>query len=1608
MAQKLETVKRTLVDGVVRCLGPRVAAAEAASVERWVRQLYAGAPPRDLLGESAENLCGGALGLWTFAAERHPGTAKIRVYQPSQATDGWTSPHTIVEAVNDDMPYLVDSMCAFLNTGEREVRLIVHPVVQVTRDATGRRRELHEAGSGPAGGLRESVIQIRLSEQPPEAHEGIRVGLDQVLASVRRAMDDVPALRQRLAALGADLGRGPASLPAAEREAASAFLRWLADGHFVLLGYRETAFEGTGDAARARLVPSSALGLLRDEQFTLFDGLLRLPALPEAVRLALLRPEALRVTKASQRSPVHRPAPLDVVTLPVLDAAGHVVGERSLVGLFPLGVYAASPRQIPLLAPKLAAVLERAGVPLDGHRGKQLLHILETYPRDELFQVSADELFDLATGILDLQNRSRVALFTRRDALGRFVSCLVFAPRDRYDSNLRRRFAQVLEKAYSGTVTTFTTSTGDVLSRVHFLVGLSPEAPRDVDDAAVEEQLQETARSWPERMLTSMLAGGRRAEALERYRRFAQAFTPAYQDLNEPAVGAEDALHVEEALRAGGLAMHLDRAAGAPKASLRFKIYFTGRAAPLSEVLPMLENMGVRVLEEIPHDVAPAGAPGRVRIRDFDMLTTDGREVDVDAVRGPFQEAFGQVWAGTMENDGFNRLILGTGLGSREVTLLRALCKYLRQAGIPFSQQYMEETLVGNGEVARLLVQLFQRRFDPAREADRDAEAQALVQQVTRQLDAVTNIDQDRILRRYLNVLESMLRTNAYQRDADGRTKSYISFKLDSARLDDLPLPRPFREIWVYSTRFEAIHLRGGMVARGGLRWSDRREDFRTEVLGLMKAQMVKNAVIVPVGSKGGFVLKQAPEGREELQAEAVRCYKTFLSGLLDVTDNLDGARVIPPKDVVRRDDDDPYLVVAADKGTATFSDHANAVSVQYGYWLDDAFASGGSAGYDHKAIAITARGGWEAIKRHFREIGKDVQTQDTTCVGVGDMSGDVFGNAMLLSRHLRLLAAFDHRHIFVDPAPDAETSFRERERMFALPRSSWADYDATQISPGGGVFDRKVKSIAVSPEMRALFGLVRDTVTPVELMRAILKADVELLWFGGIGTFVKATHESHADAGDRTSDALRVDATELRAKVVGEGANLALTQHARIQFGLAGGRLNTDAIDNSGGVDCSDHEVNIKILLRDVEKSSGMLRPQRDELLKQMTEEVSALVLRDNYLQTQAISVTHRLSAHLVDRIGRFMRTLQAAGRLNRRIEALPDDETLAERRAVGVGFARPELCVLLAYAKIDLYASLLASDLPDDPAMEEDLRRYFPTLLAQRFPEAVSRHRLRREIIATCLTNLIVNRVGITYVHEVAEKTGATAADVARGFVAARDVFAMPQLWQSIEALDGRVPANEQARMLAEAGRLLERATVWFLREEVRPLDLASVSKGYRAEIAEACQLLPEIVTGSARTEFEQRAAVLRSHGVPEALVLRVAGLPFESATLDVVSLARRSKLPAAQVARIYFAVGERFGFDWLRQTAGALPAVTAWDKQAVTAVVDDLYAHQGGLAQSVLAAASASAAPADALAGWIESRRAHVARVDQLLGELQAAGSPTLAMLAVASRALKSLAG
>jgi glutamate dehydrogenase len=1585
---------------------PEGAAEDPAAAERFVRRCYERIAPDDIMVRAPEDLVGAALSLWRWGREREPGKAKIRVYNPSREEHGWDSPHTAVEAVNDDMPFLVDSVTAALNNLERPVQLVLHPVVEVRRDPAGTRLEgPDEAAAGEPRA--ESYMQVEVERVFDRAgRDEVRETLETVLLDVRAAVEDWQAMRAKVEEIVGGWQERPPPVSAEEIGEARSFLQWLEAGHFTFLGYRELDLVAEGGRDFLRLVPGTSLGVLRvreDEESH------RLRPLTDKMSEFARKPKLLFVTKANHRSTVHRPSHMDYVGIKRFDDAGQVVGERRFLGLFTSVAYNRRARTIPLLREKVDRTIARAGFPPDSHDGKALFHILETFPRDELFQISEQRLFEISLGILQLQERQRIALFVRRDPFERFVSCLVYAPRDRYNTELRLRMQEILEGAFAGTVTAYYTQVTDsALARVHYLVQTTPGEIPAYDVKAIETLLAEAARTWSDQLYEALTAEGEEESQARLFRRYREAFPTAFRERFPVEQAVFDIAKIEELAATGRLGMHLYRAEGAGPREVRFKLYHPGRPAALSDVLPLLENMGVRVGSEIPYEVRPQGAPEPVWIHDFGLELREGPSVELHHLVEIFPEAFERVWRGEVENDGFNRLVVRAGLAWHEVVALRAYAKFLRQARSTFSQAYMQETLANNPEMARLLVEFFQVRYDPDAQEGAEERLGEIQERIQRALGEVKSLDEDRILRRFLSLVRNTLRTNYFQRTESGERKSYLALKLASGAIDVLPMPRPLYEVFVYSPRTEAVHLRGGKVARGGVRWSDRKEDFRTEILGLMKAQMVKNAVIVPVGAKGGFVVKRPPESgdREAILEEGTACYRIMIRGLLDLTDNLVDGRVVCPERVVRLDDDDPYLVVAADKGTARFSDLANRVAAEYGFWLGDAFASGGSAGYDHKAMGITARGAWVAVERHFRELGVDIHERDFTVVGVGDMSGDVFGNGMLLSSHIRLIGAFNHLHVFVDPDPDAADSFEERKRLFALPRSSWSDYDPDKLSPGGRVFERGAKSIELTPEIRELLGIKEPSVPPSRLVQALLTARCDLLWFGGIGTFVKASAESHARVGDRANDAVRVDASELRCRVVGEGANLGITQRGRIELALRGGKINTDAIDNSGGVDTSDHEVNIKVLLGEAVREGALDLEERNRLLAAMTEEVAALVLRDNYLQAQALSVAEAQGLALIDAQQRMMRTIERSGHLDRALEALPDDEGLAARQAAGQALTRPEIAVLLAYSKIFLYGHLVRSTLVEDPLLTVDLLLYFPRALRERYGERIGRHRLRREIIATYVTNSMVNRVGPSFLTEMMAETGAEPADVARAYTAVREAFDLRSLWAEIESLDYRVAAEAQLRMMVTAGRMAERVTLWLLRNTESPLDISACTAEFRPAVETLAGQLEEVLTRTELQDLRRREKALIKEGVPEPLARRVASLQDLAAACDVWTIARRAGRPVAEAGRIYFGLGDRFGLTWLRDVASRLTADGRWQKAAIAALVDDLFGHQGELTRQVLASAEADGSARRTIEAWAAERRGAVARTEEVLREVRAAKSPDLAMLMVAEDQLRRL--
>jgi glutamate dehydrogenase len=1599
-------VKDELLDKVVERVREQMPEEWAPQVEEFVRQYYAWIPDEDLADRSPIDVYGAAVAHWTFAHERTPGTSKVRVYNPHFEEHGWQSTHTVLEIVTDDMPFLVDSTRMGVNRQGYAIHLMLHPIMKVRRDGEGKLAEVLDPDA--EDGISESVIHVEVDRQTEtgvleELHECI----ESVLGQVRAAVEDWPEMRGTVEGIVTELAEGlPVSIDEEALEESKAFLEWIANDNFTFLGYREYNLLTEDGEDLLRSVPGTGLGILREtSREPISQSFAKLP--PEVRRLAHAT-YLLNLTKANSRSTIHRPSYMDYVGIKKFDSSGEVTGERRFLGLYTFSAYSISVLEIPLVRRKVRYVLERAGFPPESHNEKDLIEILETYPRDELFQISHEELFEISMGILHLQERQRTRLFIRRDTFGRFFSCLVFVPRDRYNTNIRKRMGNILQRAFNGVSAEFNVRLSEsVLARLHFIIYTEPGEVPDYDAQTIEERIIEATRSWTDNLYDAMIEHFGEERGTELFRRYREAFPPGYRDGFLPRTAVSDIARIEELASEDDIEMSLYHPLEEPENFLGFKLFRLGEQISLSDTLPLLENMGVEVVDERPHRIEPAGSPA-VWIYDFGLLHEAQGELQTGEVREIFQDAFARAWRKEVEDDGFNRLVLRARLNYRQVTVLRAYCKYLRQAGTTFSQDYMEDALFANPHITTLLVRLFEARFDLNRQQTAEAETERLKGEIAESLETVESLDEDRILRHFLNITLCTVRTNYYQRTPEGDPKPYLSFKFDPSDIIVLPLPRPKFEIFVYSPRAEGVHLRGGKVARGGIRWSDRREDFRTEILGLMKAQTVKNAVIVPVGAKGGFVVKRPPAegGREALMQEVVACYRTLIRGMLDVTDNRVGDRAVPPEDLVRYDEDDPYLVVAADKGTATFSDIANGIAGDYGFWLGDAFASGGSAGYDHKEMGITAKGTWESVKRHFRELGVDIQNEDFTVAGIGDMSGDVFGNGMLLSRHIKLVGAFNHLHIILDPDPDPETSFKERERLFGLPRSSWSDYDESLISEGGGVYARTAKSIPLSPQVQQLLGVEEETLTPNEVIRALLKTKVDLLFNGGIGTYVKATQETNAEVGDRANDAVRVDGAELGCRVVGEGGNLGFTQRGRVEYALGGGRIYMDAIDNSAGVDCSDHEVNIKILLDSVVESGDMTEKQRNELLVEMTEEVGQLVLQDNYEQTLAISNALALAYPMIDVHVRYIAALEHAGSLDRELEFLPSDETLAERRSEGIGLTAPEFAILLSYTKITLYKQLLASDLPEDSYLSVELERYFPTPLRERFRDRMREHRLRREITATSVVNDLVNKGGPSFAFRLGEETGAPPAEIARAYTAACEVFDMRSLWGEMEALDNVVEAQTQTRMLLDWRRLVERATRWFLRNRRPPLDISATVSYFSEGTSELTRRIPELLLDADRETVEKGTEALVEANVPRELARRVAILDTVFSELDIVDVAVGTDEPVEEVAAVYFTLGDRLRLHWLRGHVESLPRENRWQALARAALRDDLYGQQAELTAEILRSTPSELTAHERIDAWVEANRAQVERALQVLTDINASGAFGLATLSVALREVRNL--
>jgi len=1574
---------------------------------RFVRHYFARVPDDALRERTLPDLYGAALAHWTFIRRRLPGSVLLRAYNPVLEAHGWESKHTVVEIAIEDMPFLVDTVRMEVNRQGLQVLEVIHPIYRLERDAAGDIREVFDRAQ-QGDGKPEAVIHLELVRQTDSTMlQRLEVGLRRVLSDLRRAVEDWKPMQAALAAVVRELEESPPPIEKGLLEEARAFLHWMADDHFTFLGYRVYDLLGKGGREALHIVSGSGLGILRQPHG---EGSSRaFASLPPQFKRLARTPQLLLLTKANARATVHRPVNLDYVGVRRFDAEGRVIGEHRFLGLYGSRAYSCVPIEIPVVRQKIHCVMQRADLDPGGHSAKALQHILETYPRDELFQIQCDDLYEISMGILELGERQRPRLFLRQDVYGRFVVCLVYVPRERYETRARQRMQQVLREVFNPTEIEFTVNLTDApMARVLFIVRTDPGALPAYDRRDLEARLAAAVLSWQDDLQTALHERSGEARGAELFQSYGDAFPAGYREDFPVRAAVRDIEEMEQLGEGDHLRMILYRRLEATGRRLRFKVFRRGRTLPLYQVLPILENMGVQVEEEHPYRVERTSGEA-LWVHDFGLACKFGDGPETMEIRDLFQEAFAQVWHGRMENDGFNALILRARLNWRSISLLRCVAKYLRQSTLTFSQAYMEEAVVANPEVARLLLELFDVRFNPVRPSHAQQRASRLLAQLGEQLDAVRSLDHDRILRSFLSVCQACLRTNFFQSGPSDNPRDVIAIKLDSSRISDLPEPRPLYEIFVYSPCVEGIHLRGGKVARGGLRWSDRREDYRTEILGLMKAQMVKNAVIVPVGAKGGFVVKRAPEdgSRQAMRRVGIECYRLFIAGLLDLTDNLSGEHSRPPVDVVRYDGDDPYLVVAADKGTATFSDIANEVAQGYGFWLGDAFASGGRTGYDHKAIGITARGAWESVRQHFRAEGIDYGRQPFTVVGIGDMSGDVFGNGLLWSRQIKLIAAFDHRHVFIDPDPDPEVSFRERQRLFALSGSSWADYDPSAISEGGGVYSRQLKSVALSPRAQQVLAARAESLTPSDLIRAVLRAPVDLLWNGGIGTYVKASWERNADIGDRINDGLRVDASALRCKVVGEGGNLGLTQAARIEYARLGGRLDSDFIHNAGGVSCSDHEVNIKILLDRIVADGDLTLKQRNRLLAEMTEEVADLVLQDIYWQTAAISLEEVRAAELLPEHALFLRRLEQAGHLKRALEFLPDEEEIGERQAQGRGLSRPEIALVVSYAKHTFYEGLLASDLPEDLCMAPELERYFPTALRLRYRDAIHQHRLRREILCSTVANRFVNRLGSTFVFRLQEELGASAAAVARAGAVVWEVFGLRRLWSQAAGLDTAFPEALRLDILIAARHLASRTCRRLLQEHGERLPVKALIERYQASVGRLAEQLPELLDEQRLSALEQDAEMFEQAGAPAALALWVAGMSALSCGLDLVQISEASQVGVEDVARVYFGLGTDLDLDWLARQLAALPAPDRWHNSARSALEDDLSARHRALCTAILRGSMRGASAASRLEAWRHQHHAAVERYRRLLGELRATGQIDVAMLSVAVREVAFLA-
>jgi len=1604
-----DTLKESLLGELSQRIDERAEPSERESLHNLCTAFYSRFPAEDMRGRSVENLYGCLYGLLRFMRASSDDQPKIRIFNPEIQSHGWESKYTTLVILCPGIPFTTASVRGEINRRALRIHTIASCNLTVQRDEQGELNAVLAHNGDHAEDPGEALMFFEIGRHSkPEDLADLQEALADILAEVRSVVADYPLVCERLHAAAEDI-QSSTCVPAEHRDEAVKFLQWLENNHMTLLGYEYIQVKRTGSETRVKVGKDARLGILRLRKTR---GVLDLQADIESLSLEQMHRKQLSYSKSQQRSRVHRLTYPDYVIVKVFDDAGEIVGQHRFVGLYTSSVYTMNPNLIPILRHKVDQIMALSDQQWAAHESRELARVLEVFPRDELFQSSVKDLYETVNTVNRIQQRRQTRLFVRKDVHGKFFNCIVYSPRDRYTTEQREKIEGLLCAAFHAEEAEFTTHFSEsILVRVHFVLRVDPAVTLDFDAQDIEDRIVQATLAWEDRLQLRLVEEFGEEHGEQYLTELGSGFPPGYRDDFDPRVAVLDIKKILRVSNGEELAMSLYRLVEEGDEMLRLRLYHRGKSLPLSDVLPILENLGLRVVTERPYGIRAAS--GNVFwVQEFSLIYSLSHNIAMDQVKDDFEDAFARIWFGEAESDSFNRLLLGTRLSWREIALLRAYARYLRQLQFPYSVEYIAETMANHLHITASIVELFLTRFSPVFDGDEDWRGQrelAVEERILDSLEDVQNLGEDRIIRQYVKVIKATLRTNFFQEADDGALKPYFSFKFRPSAIPDIPQPVPLFEIFVYSPRVEGVHLRGGRVARGGLRWSDRQEDFRTEVLGLVKAQQVKNAVIVPVGAKGGFVARQlrADMTREEVQREGIACYQLFIRGLLDITDNRVEAGIQRPTHVVAKDEEDPYLVVAADKGTATFSDIANSLSAEYGFWLGDAFASGGSVGYDHKKMGITARGAWVSVQRHFRELDLNVQTTDFTVVGIGDMAGDVFGNGMLCSPHIRLIAAFNHQHIFIDPEPDAAITFAERQRLFVLPRSGWSDYDSKLISAGGGVFSRSAKSIAISPQMQSRFDIDVETLTPNELIARLLQTQVDLLWNGGIGTYVKSSMESNTDVGDKANDALRANANDLHCRVIGEGGNLGVTQLARVQFALAGGRSNTDFVDNAGGVDCSDHEVNIKILLNSVVARGDLTEKHRNALLEEMTDSVSELVLVNNYRQVQAISLAEFQAEERSGEFRRFIRSFEDSGKLDRALEFLPSDEELAERRVQGKPLTRPELSVLISYSKAVLKEELIDSDLGADPYLGSAVRSAFPPRLALDYDQEILGHRLHREIMATQIANDIINRMGFNYVARQQKATGASVADVARAYTTVMAIYRLHDTWSQIEALDYKVSNGVQMEMMLGLIGLVKRATRWLLRNRRHQLSPTESIAEFDQSLDQLREAFPAMLRGRASDQYQSLFEQLVEAGVDEVLAGTVASANVGYTALGIIQAAGETDAPLMDVASLYFAMGERLELDWFSGQILESKVDNEWQALARDTYLEDLEWQQRTLAVGALRHMSKDGNLLTCLKAWEEQEATLLGRWQEMLTELHATEAPDFGMFAVANRELLDLA-